>query len=53
MRSHANSTGHSMIVIKFESDSSKNNTYTQITLEIIMTAIQFSTLLLLPMKLIL
>ena len=54
MRSHANSTGHSIIVAIFESDSYKNNTYTQVQLEIIVTAIQFSSLILvIPMELIL
>ena len=45
MRSHANSTGHSMGVAIFESASYKNNTYTQNTLEIIVISIQFSALI--------
>ena len=51
MRSLASLTGHSIGVILFESASSKNNTYTRLTLEVIMTSIQFSTLL--PQELIL
>jgi len=51
MRSLASLTGHSIGVIIFESASSKNNTYTQTGLEIIMTSIQFSTLI--PQELIL
>ena len=51
MRSLASLTGHSMRVIGFSSASSKNNTYTQISLEIIMTSMQFSTLI--PQELIL
>ena len=45
MRSLANSTGHSMSVTIFETASSKNKTYTQKELEIIMTTIQFSALM--------
>ena len=51
MRSLASLTGHSISVVIFESASSKNNTYTQTGLEIIMTSIQFSTLV--PQELIL
>ena len=51
MRSLASLTGHSISVVIFESASSKNNTYTQISLEIIMTSMQFSTLI--PQELIL
>jgi len=51
MRSLASLTGHSIGVVIFESASSKNNTYTQKKLEVIMTSIQFSTLL--PQELIL
>ena len=51
MRSLANLTGHSMGVDILELDSYKNKTYTQAMLEIILTAIQFSTLI--PQELIL
>ena len=45
MRSPANSTGHSIGVVIFESASYKNNTYIQNPLEVIMTSTQFSTLM--------